>query len=993
MIDALAGIPFCDVQSAEERVGRLLDSAHPKLAEHLAFGLEETSDPDMVLVGLERFLAAADSRNEEIEILAADRMYARLLCTCFDQSHMLTDILCRAPAYARWLKAEMPLGRVRSRDEMAAELAKWVEGCDVSAAASLMRRFKQREILRIAARDIFAHQSVASITEDLSNLADASLEVALRVAYPGLVRRYGRPMFTDTAGTSREVGFVVIGMGKLGGRELNFSSDIDLLFLYAEDGETEGGESSSVSTAEFFQKLGEQVIRLISEQTGEGFIFRIDMRLRPYGRVSPLAIDVPRALDYYAQFAQAWERQALIKARPVAGDEDLGRQFIEATRPFVFPRYFDDATLTEIRCIKGQTEEQVADRQETGIEVKLGRGGIRDIEFTVQMLQMLNGGRMPDLRTPQTLSAIRALEVRAHLTPFEATALASNYVFLREVEHRLQIEGGQQRHVLPNTEQELDRFARRLGYRSGASFMADYVDRTEENRRILDRFLSTEGAGRLWTYDLLSPHADGRASLERLARYGFKDGEKARRELQRLSMGPEEQPYALHVRQQFAEIAPALIEALSASGDPDATLVRLGRILATVGAPGALYATLRSNPAFCSYLVTLGSNSQFLSEILIRDPGLFDVFGSGDALDTEPTREELEEQLGLFLRAHDSAAAPYRLKEGETLRIGMRELFRDIPVVEVGRELTQVAEVCLAHALREAQAEVEARYGKAHGAFAILGLGKLGGREMGYGSDLDLVFVYEDGAKTRDDVSPMEYFPAVASKTMSRLREPTRYGLLYEIDARLRPDGKKGVLAVNDRRIIEYYREEAQPWERLALMKVRAVAGDREFGERVEALARESAFSLPLTPENLRQIDDIRGKITSGASPFDLKRGEGGLVETEFAVRLLQLRYAADLPELKRGDALGALDVLERAGVVPANDLHMLREAYLLLRRIENRTRMMNGRSESMLPREPADRAELAARLGIPGGDLLDIVAQHQRAVHAIYQNVLQVLG
>lgn len=989
----LSEIRFDDADGANRRLTALLEEGRPGLEENLAWGLSESADPGTVLIGLERFLDAAEasglSRDEEVNFIGFDARYARLLCRVLDQSFFLTDILCRNPQYARWLAYEATLGEAVSRDVMLGDLLKWIEPCHSTAEyGEVMRRWRQREILRVAVRDIFVHAPVASLTQDISNLADTALEAAYRVGHAALEKRYGLPIASHE-GVETSVSFVIIGMGKLGGSELNFSSDVDPIFVYSDEGETTGGTSGKLSTLDFFQKLGEYVIQLVSEVTAEGHIFRVDMRLRPYGRVSPLAISIQRAIEYYGGYAQPWERQAMIKARPVAGDLALGERFIEQTRPFVFPRYFDDETLDAIRQIKLQMEAQIAERNETELDVKLGRGGIRDVEFTVQILQMLNGGRMPDLRNPNTLEAIQVLGLRGHLTPFEATTLASNYAFMRKVEHRLQIEGGQQRHVLPSAPDKLEHFARRLGYVSADSFMTDYRDRTEETRGILQRFLSTEGSGRQWTYDLLSLHTSGEIGKAHLVQYGFKDADRARSELIQLSAGPEQQPYAFHVRQQFAEIVPTLLEGLAETVDPDVTLIRLGRMLTSLGAPGAIYETLRHNLSFCRYLVTLVSNSEYLSEILIRDPGLFDVFGSGDALDTEPTREELEQELAILSRAVDSAAAPYRLRDSETLRVGMRELFREINVIEVGRELTLVAEICLQYALDQACADVEKRYGAANGAFAILGLGKFGGREMGYGSDLDLVFVYEAEATTESGMAPSEYFAAVAAKVIQRLKESTRYGTLYDIDARLRPDGKKGTLAVSDRRLFEYYEQEAQSWELLALIKARAVAGSQAFSATIEQRVQQLAFSRTLDAKDVAEIDDMQQRIAQGRSPLDLKKSTGGLVEIEFAVRLLQIAHVVANPELKRSDVMGALDLLADMGAVSSWDYSVLKDAYLLFRRIENRIRMMNGRATSLVPEEPEAQGELAKRLNLEQ-DLAGLILGHKAAVHSVFQRVLR---
>ncbi|MBI4560374.1 MAG: bifunctional [glutamate--ammonia ligase]-adenylyl-L-tyrosine phosphorylase/[glutamate--ammonia-ligase] adenylyltransferase [Candidatus Hydrogenedentes bacterium] len=982
------GITFRDAAQAERGLSAILEPERPGLAASLAEALGEAADPCTVLVRLQRFLEAGINPRTELDVMAAAPRYARVLCTIFDQSEFLTDVVCRNPEYSLWLWEEAELASTVPREAMVREIVHRVRFvADFEAQCNAIRRFKRREILRIGARDIVVHGPLASITQDLSNLADATLEAALDSAWAQLSLKFGEPVSADDADNQRPTTFVILALGKLGGSELNFSSDIDLLFLYSEEGETTGGRSGTVSNAEFFHKLGELIIKAISELTPEGHVFRTDMRLRPHGRRAPLAVSLESALRYYEQAGQAWERQALIKVRPAAGDLELGQTFIERTRPFVFPRFFDDETLDDIRQMKQQLEEQVAGRGQTEIEVKLGRGGIRDIEFTVQMLQQLNGGRLLDLRTPNTLEALTALGEFGILEPLEASTLSRNYIFMRQVEHRLQIEGSRQRHALPGDPDALDEFARRLGYQNGASFMVEYRDRAEANREILERFLSTEGAGHLWVNDLLNPHSDGTAAVARLATMGFRDPVQARAELIQLHAGTREEPHTLHIREQFRRVAPTLLDALAGCSNPDTTLLRLGQILTKLRAPAAVYDLIRFNPDFASYLATLVSNSQYLSEILIRDPGLFETFGSASALEAPSARQALEEQLAHLTHAYEHEAALYRLRDGETLRVGMREILLDVPVTQIGQELTLLAEVCLADVVEKARTKVAERYGACATPFAVLGLGKLGGMEMGYGSDLDLVFVYDAGSGGGVGVSLTEYFAAVASSVIRTLKEPTRYGLLYDVDARLRPDGNKGMLTISTERLHEYYANEAQPWEQLALVKVRAVAGDAEFARRVENEARELAFSLPLDPENLEQIEEIRKKIVEHASPLDLKKHEGGIAEMEFIVRLLQIRHATDFPELKRADVLGALHLLEQRGLLDADAAHTVRDGYLLFRRIENRIRMMTGRSGSELPEDPEARADLARRLKLDS-DPATLVADYRQRVHTIYEEL-----
>ena len=397
---------------------------------------------------------------------------------------------------------------------------------------------------------------------------------------------------------------------------------------------------------------------------------------------------------------------------------------------------------------------------------------------------------------------------------------------------------------------------------------------------------------------------------------------------------------------------------------------------------------MKCNSILSDYLVTLASNSEYLCSILIRDPGLMEVLSRSDALEGAYARESLEEDLARLSNAYESRAALYRLRDGEMLRVAMRELINHSTVAQVGDELTMLAEVILVHALEQARAKVDARYGPTDAPFVILGVGKLGGWEMGYGSDLDLIFVYEADHEIGAAVTPLEYFPAVASFTLKSLKERTRYGVLYDVDARLRPDGSKGVLAVGRKGIEEYYREEAQPWERLALMKARAVAGDPAFAERVEGLAKDLAFSRPLDQASLELVESLRRKMVRQASPLDLKRAEGGISETEFIVRFWQLRHVHKYPELKRSDVFGALDILEEHQLIDADQTQAVRRAYDRLRKILNRVRMMDGGHTDMLPSAPDERNELASRIGIDG-DLLEHVNEHKTKIHGIYIRTL----
>jgi [glutamine synthetase] adenylyltransferase / [glutamine synthetase]-adenylyl-L-tyrosine phosphorylase len=996
MLEAFAPVTFENQTRGLQAVGQLLDRSgdddalRAQFSGGLAAALADTAHPDDVLTRLSRYLDACPGARTHIQTLAAAPPLLAMLTTIFSQSDYLTDIVIRNPGYVSWLWDEVDLSVTRTREEMAADLGRQLDAFEsFDTRCQSMRRFKRREFLRIALRDLHAHAPMREVTEDLSNLADACLDAAIGVAAEELRARFGAPL---ERGGGNEAMFCILAMGKLGGRELNFSSDVDLIFIYSEEGETAGGTSDPTTNDDYFHRLGQGIIKVIADKTTEDHVFRVDMRLRPHGRVGPLAVSLPAALTYYERTGQAWERQALVKARACAGDLALGERFIERARPFVFPRYFDDATLEDIRQVKGQMETLIESRGQTDTEVKLGKGGIRDIEFTVQMLQLLNGGRTPELRRGNTLDAIARLGEHNLLRPLEADALTRNYIFLRNVEHRLQVRGSQQIHALPQDPGDLDDFARRLGYDNASAFMDTYRQRTEENRMILERFLAAEGGGTRWIYDLLHPHGGGEAGLARLSELGFGQPGRAQEELMTLYAGPAERPNGLRVRQQFTAVAPVLLQAMSECASPDRALMHLTGLLETVHAPGAMYDVLKVQPHLAKYLVTLIDNSEYLTNLLIREPGLFDTFGYAGALDTASSIGEMRHVLGALVRAAVPEAAPCRFKNGETLRVGMRDLFTAADVFEVGSELTNVAEVCVGHLLGQAHARAEERHGSMDGGFGVLALGKMAGRELGYGSDLDLVFVYDGAARAGSDTGPAEFFAAVASNLLKALKERTRHGTLYDVDPRLRPDGNKGVLAVSLDRLRDYYTNDAQDWERLALVKARPVAGDPEFLDRLAATAREAAFGRPFTPAEVRHIAELREKLSKAAGPLDLKKHTGGIVGLEFATRLLQVRFADGGEDLFAVDVRGALGALCARGAVGADEAANLLDAYTLLRRVENRIRMAHGTPGSELPENPADQADLARRLGIEG-DLVETVAGAKACVRAYYDRVIRELA
>jgi len=623
------------------------------LCRQLARWLPRCADPDMALNNLDRFVAAARNPLALGTLFDRDPAALATLIQIFSTSQYLSDLLVVDPESFDLLR--LTEGKPAARQALIDELVAEVEALDHEPAVlRALRRFKRREMLRIAYGDIVCGQSLGTVTTQISFLADAILEGALRAAGRKLGSQCGIPLRSD----GRPADFVILGLGKLGGRELNYSSDIDLVFLYEEEGRTSGPRS--VSNAEFFEQLAREIVRLVSEPTELGVAYRVDMRLRPEGKQGPLAVSVSRALQYYDTRGRTWERQAYIKARPVAGCLELGSRFLERLSPWVYRRYLTQTEIAGIKDLKRRIDEQTRRSGTETRNVKTGRGGIRDIEFVIQFLQLLNGADLPDLRTGNTLEAIAQLEHAGCLTHQERSLLEKNYQFLRRIEHHLQIMFDLRTHVLPGQRDELRKLALRMGYVDRPDrpalerFLQDYRRRTEENRRILNHLLHDafgDQPGTAPEVDLvLDPDPPPERIQEVLGRYGFRNVDQAYRHL--MSLAEEKLRFlsTRRCRHFLAAIAPALLREIAETPDPKATLVNFSQVSDSVGGKAVLWELFSFNPPCLRLYVELCAYSPYLCNILVSNPGMVDELMDSLVLDRLPAAEFLEERLAELTR-------------------------------------------------------------------------------------------------------------------------------------------------------------------------------------------------------------------------------------------------------------------------------------------------------------------------------------------------------
>jgi glutamate-ammonia-ligase adenylyltransferase len=956
--------------------------------------LGRTADPDMALNNLERFVSVLSDVASFLECCRAHRDALLYLITIFGASRFLSTFLVTmgdatlslvsVPGYLTHAPGKAGLSeRFKGINR---------DSPDEKAFYRNLRIFRKQEMLRIALRDLLNKADLQEIVGDLSDLAAVCLQQACARVDAELQKRYGRPLIQSTDG-AEPAGFAVIAMGKLGGWELNFSSDVDLMYVYTADGETEGVVAADgvvmnrVTNHQYFIKLAEKLSAAINDKTEDGFVFRVDLRLRPEGRRGPLAQSLGGYEIYYESWGQTWERSALIKARPVAGDEAVGEEFLARIKPFVYRKYLDYNAITEIREMKEKINEDVRQKGKTHRDVKLGYGGIREIEFVIQALQLIYGGRDRALRRKNALKALHMLSQKGLLTYEEHAILSKAYAFLRTVEHRLQMLDDLQTQTLPSDEGELRTLARRAGYfeqgREAESLIRDYGQHTRKVRAIYNNLFaftgeeeSTDAASR--EYDLLlDPETPDQDAVALLAKSGFRDPNKARRDLLLLREGPAFVHQTPRSRRFFDDIFPSLFREIVASHDPDMALNHLESFLASEGSWETFQSLVRLDTSAINVLIAVFANSEYLSRMLVGRPVLLQnlletrrVSGSGTMV---AFTRELNEALDKAGDLTEKLDVLRRFKHQEEIRIGMADLLTGMRIETVSRELSKLAEVCLNAALRISAQEAGKRYGVdgSLAGLAIIGAGKLGGRELSYGSDLDILFVFSEShaVSPPTGLSIFEYFSKIAEKTIAYLSTLTREGFVFRVDTRLRPTGSKGPLVQSIDAFKIYYASQAETWERQALLRTRCVAGDGVVGTVfMEALqdlvyqnVDEAALARDVLAMRMRMEEEL-GK--EGARRYNIKQGTGGLVDIEFLVQFLQLLHGKRHPWVRVPGTHNALRALRKEQFLDEQSYRVLLRSYLFLRQLESRIRIITNQATTELSRDPEALHPLARRMG-----------------------------
>jgi glutamate-ammonia-ligase adenylyltransferase len=902
-------------------------------------------------------------------------------------SPLLATTLEQNPEYFSWLARERANPRVRSLDELKESLARFSLTNSSLNPQNLLARFRRRELLRTYLHDIRRSHTLVETMEELSNLADAILDYALSLARQDLDNRYGLPQHVDERGRIATAEFCVVALGKLGSMELNYASDIDLVFLYSDDGNTSGiGQRGEVSNREYFVKLSETIARLVGQSGGEGAAYRVDLRLRPHGRDGALACSLREAARYYMSSAQDWERQALIRSRAAAGSAELFAQFKEAVTPYVFrPEVSVSAALENVRLAKQKIDRQT--EKKSGYNVKLGRGGIREIEFIAQALQLAHGGRDDWLRVPHTLVSLGRLADREFITQPERSELSDAYCFLRTLEHRLQMEHGLQTHTVPESDAARALVGKRLGYTDLHGFGSALKLHTGNVRRTYDRLFAGVEQETKPARDVIET--------------GGLDKDLG------LAMSAA-RVFLLHSKesQSVKSVARSLLSFANESLNPHRALVHAARIAASLEKTDRQLHLTQTN---LRTLMRVCGASDFFAEMIAANPALIGSLGASVA---DALRRDYRAILRAAIDAESSfpaELAALRHKWAELIaEIGALDISGDFSIFDTNRLQTELAIASLNVSYLIARREMARRYGSFSGGprIAIYGLGRLGSAGVDYGSDLDILFTY-------DSLVPSPIRTLTQDETYSRLIELmiaalssiTREGYLYRVDLRLRPHGKNGPLVTSSEGFLDYLKEESAPWEWLAYVKLRAVGGDLELGKMIETHARhrihENALhfdgkELKLETRRVRdRLEKEKGsrgrRAGSGIKRggIDIKYGPGGMLDVYFATRYLQLRDEVIDGGEDRSTAL-TLERLREEGSLSEDDFLVMSTGYSLLRSIDHNLRLIAGRSTQLPDPNHVTARDVAARMGFASAaDLQETLSEQMQAIRDSYNSIV----
>jgi glutamate-ammonia-ligase adenylyltransferase len=867
-------------------------------------------------------------------ILAAHPNVRALADVIAEGSQYLFDLIVASPA--RWLAllSSVPQAQLAS---IVADIAD-AANADQATAMRRWRQARAQAALLIAMADIGGVWDLVAVTAGLTQVADAVVAAAVRHLLAES-RDAGELILADPDELERGSGYFVLALGKMGASELNYSSDIDLIVMFDP---AIACPASGLDPGILFVRMTRNLIKLLAERTVDGYVFRVDVRLRPDPGSTQIAVSVPFALDYYERRGQNWERAALIKARVCAGDRAAGEALLADLAPFVWRKYLDYVALADVHAMKQQIHVYRGHGEIAveGHNVKLGRGGIREIEFFVQTQQLIAGGRNPELRTRETLTTLAALARFGWIKPEVCRELEAAYRFLRTVEHRLQMVADEQTHTLPTDAEALQHFARFMDFPNRDAFANILLMHLRNVQRHYANLFEAPPVAPGTRAQLAFDARNRPATIERLARLGFKQPADAAAMVERWLDGHYPSLRGPLAREQLAELLPVLLAQLAQAENPEAALAAFDRFLGTLRGGARFYALLRRNQATVTLLATILASAPRLADIVAQQPDVIDAVLDPAFFGALPDAAALEQGLSRFLGQamsfEDSLDRGRLFGLEHMFLIGVRVIAGTITAEQAGEAFARLAEVLIRAMARLTLERFIADHGRiASQEIAVLAMGKLGGREMTAGSDLDLMVIYDFDHEhpTSDGRRPLtgsHYFARFTQRLISSLTSPTNYGRLYAVDMRLRPSGRSGPLATSFSSFSNYQHHEAWTWEHMALTRARVIAGSRAFTERIEATIRD-VLERPRNPRRIAaDVVDMRRAIAAERSDterWNIKDAAGGLVDVEFVAQYLQLAYAASHPQVLDQSTTPVLEKAARLGLLAPEHADVLRPA------------------------------------------------------------------
>lgn len=982
-----------------------LNSTEPEISERLLEIIADSRSSQQSAARMDDLFQSVDGK--VMETILSDKDKVSDFVKTMASSRYMFSVLNRYPYLAKTIFCE-DQGLIKSdREIMENTLRERIES--ITKEKDFMREirvFKEEQFLRIGRLDLTSRLGPVEIMEELSNLAAACIQVAMEFHTRRLNTKYGTP-----PGIGPGMGLVAMGMGKLSGRELNFSSDVDLIFLCAHhEGRTDGIQP--VPTTRYFEELVQRVTKSLSDVTEHGFVFRVDLRLRPEGEKGELAPSAENAIGYYLSWGRTWERAALTRAVPIAGDLNLGHAFLKAVEPFIYRRHLDYSTLEDMREIKKSIQSQL--KRKPGINIKLGQGGIREIEFFVQALQLINGGKIPQARHPGTVKSLELLSQYGLIEDQTAKDLLEAYLFFRNIEHKIQINYQLQTHEIPKDAEQQAELAERLGY--GPNGLESFLDDLEAKRRLVeDLFVSLFHYADEAGLDNISSNVsrlcssieDAETSREILEEAGFSDTERSYCLIKSL-IEPSQRIWLTDKGKAMLEkLAPLLVDELIKSPEPDEALHSLDRYIDSLKGSSAYLATFLENPPTARYLVYILGQSRFFADMLVKYPQAIDSLISRYSNEPPKERSTLVQELRLRLASADSYETELdilrQFKHEEALRIGVKHLSEEILSTTARWLVTELAEACLEIAVDIAKLEMERKFGAfdffEHLPFVIVGMGKVGGQEMSYLSDLDIIFVFDPPSENIGAMSSWEWFARLANRVISILSAPTSQGTAYEIDTRLRPSGNQGPLVSKLESFREYHRTESKLWEKQALIKARPLTGPPGLLDQVTDIITDCILQARLDEESKAEMLRLRKRMELELADedimhVDLKTGHGGLVDVEFLVQANILENANEGPDLICQNTLEALEVQYQAGILDSETFHTLSSGYRFLSDLVDMLRLKEQRSVNRLTFQGPALKGISRRMGFGPNGSAEFIEEYfsvTRSIRKCYNKVFNI--